>query len=72
MGMALKSGRSLRKECDNCGAVYNVIEESYPTRDKGQIKCTYCGFVVHEWDGGRVCDTVLVSGPTKKEYRKFE
>jgi len=70
--MALKSCRSIRKECYNCGAVYNILEESYPTTDKGCIKCNYCGDKIHEWNGGRVCEAVLVSGPTKENYRKIE
>jgi predicted Zn finger-like uncharacterized protein len=72
MGMALKSARSLKKECYNCGSRYNIIEESYPTRDKGSIKCNYCGAVIHEWNGGRICDSKLVSGPTKEDYRKID
>jgi predicted Zn finger-like uncharacterized protein len=71
MGMALKSGRSLRKECENCGAVYNVMEESYPTQEKGFIKCEHCGNVIHKWNGGRVCETKKVSGPTVENFRKL-
>ena len=71
MGMALKSGRSIKKTCENCGATYNIWEESYPTRDKGELQCTYCGLILHQWAGGRVCDLKLVSEPTKKDYRKL-
>ncbi|MDR0304107.1 MAG: hypothetical protein LBH98_04965 [Chitinispirillales bacterium] len=72
MGMALKSGRCLKRECDNCGAIYNIVEESYPTRERGSIKCNYCGAKIHEWNGGRICEAKVVSAPVKENYRKFD
>ena len=69
MGMALKSGRSLKKLCDNCGALYNVVEESYPTRERGMIRCECCGNIIHEWNGGRMCYPKRLSDPTEENYR---
>ena len=66
-----KARRFLRKECDRCGAIYRIEEQSYPTKERGKIECEYCGKVVHEWNGGRMCYSETLSAPTR-EYKRDE
>jgi len=68
----IRSVRHLEKTCDNCGTQFSIMEESHPTKDVGQIKCSNCGFKIHEWNGGRICFLRQLAGPTKKNYRIFE
>lgn len=68
----VRSVRHLSKDCDNCGSKFNVMEESHPTTERGEIKCLNCGFKIHEWNGGRICYLRQTAGPTKQNYRIFE
>ncbi|MCL2845172.1 MAG: hypothetical protein FWE23_06965 [Chitinivibrionia bacterium] len=68
----IRSVRHLEKNCDNCGSKFNVMEESHPTTEKGEIRCSNCGFKIHEWNGGRICYLRQLAGPTKQNYKIFE
>jgi predicted Zn finger-like uncharacterized protein len=59
------------KTCQNCGAVYQIEEQSYPMRDKDSIKCNYCGNIIHTWNGGVICSAKNISGPIKGNYLKI-
>jgi DNA-directed RNA polymerase subunit RPC12/RpoP len=47
-----------KKICSNCGAIYEIEEQSYPMRDNDNIKCEYCENIIHSWNGGHICSVV--------------
>lgn len=36
--------------CPNCGKKYYLIEEDYPMRDKDELHCDKCNFLLKEWN----------------------
>jgi predicted Zn finger-like uncharacterized protein len=59
------------KECKNCGAIYQIIAQDYPMRDKDSIKCEYCGDILLSWNGGIIYSSKNVTGPTRAKYNKL-
>jgi hypothetical protein len=51
------------KKCSNCGAIYEIEEQSYPMRDNDNIKCEFCENIVHSWNGGHICSVAKVYPP---------
>ncbi|MBN2628661.1 MAG: hypothetical protein JXA95_18505 [Spirochaetales bacterium] len=57
------------KECEVCGAKYDINIILLPDMDKDQINCAYCGEPLKVWCGAYMYIARRKSGPTK-EYTK--
>lgn len=36
--------------CSACGKQYYLIEECYPMRDKDELQCEQCGYILKKWN----------------------
>lgn len=44
------SGTRGDKKCEDCGAVYIVTVDRFPSRDYGYFDCQICGERLDEWN----------------------
>ena len=56
--------------CPRCGSVSNIARATLPAsgRDKGQVKCGWCGWLGHETE----LDHTIMAGPEPEPRTKRE
>ena len=52
------------KQCNGCGARYQITRHPVPMRDSDSISCQECGTELLSWNGGVVHYAELISRPS--------
>jgi DNA-directed RNA polymerase subunit RPC12/RpoP len=55
------SENSSDEKCGNCGSIYSVTLQRFPTKEKDQFNCTVCGHLMKSWNSTTSRDYELKS-----------